>query len=155
MKVSRTSHSFDLLFVMTLMFAFIVIALLLVGFGSNLYKNTVDTAETNYQLRTALSYVSNKVNHNAACEHSYETVNGVDALLIREQISGRSYTTYIYYFDGALYEQFTEDAINFDPQNGTMIIEVQSFGVTVSGNILSLTATAAGGASRTVSIPIG
>lgn len=125
-KDSRRSS--EILFVLSLFCVFAISALALVNIGATVYQNIVKETDNNFDMRTSLSYVATKVRQ---CDQqnavSVEPLSGQDALVLRETIDGDAYETWIYHYDGKLYELFTTAGAQFTPQEGTDLMEIKSF----------------------------
>lgn len=124
-------HTIDILFVITLFLVFTVSVLMLTGTGAKVYERIVDHMETNYNSRTAYTYIFNKI-HRADKNGSVRigSLSGQDAVLLFEEIDNVAYCTYLYCYDGQLMELFTRYGQSMDPKYGTPILEVEKFSVT-------------------------
>lgn len=147
--------SFDLIFTMTLMCVFIVVSLLLVAMGANLYKSSIERSDTEYELRTSIAYVSNKLTADRCREVSCETADGVTCIKIADDSGGETYITYVYFLDGALCEMLVREGSDFDLSLGTTIIKLRGFDFTIDGGTVTLTSTASDGSIRTTQVYIG
>lgn len=137
------SYSFDMIFAAMLFCFFTVISLLLVGVGSSVYRNTQAAFEEDYVLRTALSYVSGKIRYNSVSSCSTDIIGETEVLIFSETVDNRDYETLIYYFDGALCEQYILAENNVSLSNGTKIVEPDSFTFELSKEgVLHLNVTA-------------
>lgn len=123
-------HTVDVLFVITLFCVFAISVIMATSLGANVYKNIVDDMEGNYNTRTSYTYIINKV-HQSDREGlvSVGSYEGVDALIISEEIDNIIYNTYLYYYDGHLRELFTRSDQTFDPAFGTELFKLESFKV--------------------------
>ncbi len=121
-------HTIDFLFVITLFFVFSISSLLLIVFGAKIYQNTVEKMQSNYQERTSLAYISEKIKqHDAHNAVTIETYQGIDSLVLSETIGESTYYTYIYYYDGYIRELLTADPGDLGPNAGNKIIEATDF----------------------------
>lgn len=107
---------------------FAVSALFLVNIGVQVYKNVVTANNDNFELRTSLSYMATKVRQ-ADCEGMVELrdIDGVRVLVLGEEDEDGAFETYIYFWDGYLYEHFMEKDGYFEPGYGMETFEVSSF----------------------------
>jgi hypothetical protein len=85
----------DILFVLALFGIFAVSALVVVTIGADIYQRTVQDMSSNYDSRTAISYLTEKVRR-------------ADSLLSDEQ-EGERFCTLLYYHDGYLKELFMRE----------------------------------------------
>lgn len=105
-------HIVDILFVLALFLVFTLSTLTLVLFGANIYQNTVNSMEDNYNARTVCSYISGKFRSNdSAGDISIGSIDGQPSLILNHEINDASYSTYIYEYDGYLRELFVSDSV--------------------------------------------
>ena len=103
-------HIVDILFVLALFGVFAVSALVLVTIGANVYQNTVEDMECNFDSRTAMAYLTEKIRQNdGAGSVSIGELEGVEALLLKQEIEGENYITYLYFHEGSLRELFIKE----------------------------------------------
>lgn len=154
-RVSSNKGALSSAFVLTLFLLFAVTALLLALFGAEIYEDSADAAEKNSRLRASLLYVSNKL-------HSGDTAAGcgllnyedMPVLCIGEELEGEFYITYIYYYGGALREQFLHSEMPFDPACGEEIAELDDMLMQpMDANRIRITAVY-GGESRSVTVAL-
>lgn len=121
----------DILFVLALFGVFAVSALALVTIGADVYQHTVEDMGVNYESRTAVSYIMEKVRQNDTGDSiSLTTLEEVPALCMLSRIDGETYCTYLYLYDGHLKELFMRDGTSLGGQvlpAGTDIMELQDF----------------------------
>ena len=92
----------DILFVLALFGVFAVSALSLVTIGADVYQHTVEDMSVNYESRTAVSYITEKVRQNDAADSILlTTLENVPALCMVSQLDGDTYCTYLYLYDGS------------------------------------------------------
>jgi hypothetical protein len=100
----QRSHIVDVLFVLALFGVFALSALVLTSIGADVYRHTVTNMQGNYEIRTAASYLEEKVRRGDSPE--IVTFTGAQALSLPETINGTTYTTLLYYHDGYLRELY-------------------------------------------------
>lgn len=106
----------DILFVLVLFGVFTVSALMLVMIGSEVYRRTVEDMSNNYETRTSVAYITEKIRQNdtAPAENtsymsnsiSLSTLSGEPALVLTQNMNGETYCTYLYLYNGYLRELF-------------------------------------------------
>lgn len=121
-------HMIDILFVLALFCMFAFSAVILVIFGANVYEKTIQNMDHNFNSRTAISYITEKVRQSDADGAiSIQTIDGIDILVLAETIDDVEYATYLYETDGSIHELFSRSDLPFDPQAGQKILSVSSF----------------------------
>ena len=133
------THSMQGVFVFVLLGLFAVMSTLMVLLGAQMYRNTVDHTTANNQDRVLGAYVRSMIRaEDADRSVSVENHDGVNALALREMIDGEEYVTWLYGYEGQLYEQFTGADRDFNPTSGTVICPVKAFGPKLDGNLLTV-----------------
>ena len=141
MKQRQKHYSFDLVLAMTLFCVFTVVALLLVGIGSRVYASCGEKL-----LRTALSYLAGKTRYESVCLTETRPLENTEAIVLTERTESGDYETWIYFYDGALCEQYIPAGGAVDPAAAAALIRLEDFSFTLSedGRTLDLTVRAAG-----------
>ena len=105
-------HIVDILFVLALFLVFTLSTLTLVLFGANIYQNTINSMEDNYNARTVCSYILGKFRSNDSFgDINIGSIDGKPSLILNQEINDASYSTYIYEYDGYLRELFVSDSV--------------------------------------------
>ena len=148
-------HIVDILFVLGLFGVFTLSALVLVTLGANIYKNTMREMKSNYNSRSAYSYIAEKVRQNdvlgnVTIENFYDT----DALVFTQEVNDDLYCTYLYFHDGMLKELFMkkDSDIGASPLDaGNDILSLSAFDLSfVSSNILKMHLTTSTGEQKNI-----
>ena len=127
-KLTSKSRKIDSFFVMILFFLFAITAAILVLIGVRQYQVTADSMNYNYEMRTATSYLREKVRQNDShASISVCDIDGVSALSLKSTVNGQVYYTYIYYYDGYLRELYVQADSSYTLSAGQQIIEISGF----------------------------
>ena len=125
-------HMIDILFVLALFCMFAFSAVVLVIFGANVYEKTVQNMNHNFDSRTAISYITEKVRQaDVDGAISIQELDGQFVLVLKETIDQVDYATYLYEHDGSIHELFTRSDLPFDPDSGQRILSVKEFTLSV------------------------
>ncbi|MDR1714161.1 MAG: DUF4860 domain-containing protein [Coriobacteriales bacterium] len=124
-------HSADILVVLTLFCVYTLSALLLVVIGARVYQDTAAVMTSNYDQRTSVLYVAEKLRQSdAAGAVRFDAVAAGDgagvALVLTEQESGLGYETWIYVAEGTLYEQLVAPGDRPQPTLSQAIMPMQA-----------------------------
>ena len=147
----------DVFVVLALFALFALSAALLIALGASVYRRSVRAMEDNYELRTAYAYVTEKVRRGEAeggarvSVFQDSTGRRFDAIVIREIIDGDPYVTYLYEYEGALYELFTSDGNVLPASAGQRILALGEDGFRfeeVSERLIRVTLYCADGKTR-------
>lgn len=138
----------DVLFVLALFAVFTVSALALVYIGADVYQHTVQDMSTNYETRTSVSYVTEKIRKcdsilsNGESSVRLSTLSGAPAIELVQEVDGVLYSTYLYLYDGYLKELFMRKDASLGGNEldaGENIMPLKSFSVTAdTSRLLSI-----------------
>jgi len=128
MDKGKKPHTIDVLFVITLFAVFALSIMSLTGIGAGIYSNIVEKMTLNYGSRTTFSYVVNKIHQSdEEGKITMGTYDGLNALIISDEVNNITYCTYLYEYENELKELFTRQGQEFDPKYGTTIVKLDSF----------------------------
>ena len=103
----ENEHMTDILFTLALFCVFAASALLVILIGADVYQSLVSDMQDNYNSRTALSYVTEKIHqHDEAGSVDVCNIQGTAALVLYDEQNGSEYATYIYNADGKIKELY-------------------------------------------------
>ena len=141
MRLKRgMQHEMQGVFVFVLLGMFAVMSALLVLLGAQMYRGTVDKSEADNASRILFSYVRSMVRaEDARSSVDIEDHEGIKVLAMHEEIEGDPYVTWLYSYEGSLYEQFTRANREFSPASGTAICAAGTFEPVLEGNLLTVT----------------
>ncbi|MCL2819832.1 MAG: DUF4860 domain-containing protein [Oscillospiraceae bacterium] len=118
-------RSTDTIFVLIVFSIFAFSVLMVLMLGASVYRNINDISRAEQHEHTAFSYIWTKTkNFDEAGAITVGEFGGVSAILINEKIGETDYRTAIYVSDGWLLELFSEAALDFSPQSGRRIVEI-------------------------------
>ena len=153
----------DVLFVLALFGVFTISALMLVTIGAEVYRHTVDDMRHNYETRTSVAYITEKIhqndtliNNNGSWEGSVNisTLASEPALVLKQIINGEMYSTYLYLHDGYLKELFMKSGTYLGEDTlsaGQEIMELSEFNMEqISDNLLSIKIVSSQGDIHTI-----
>ncbi|MBR4442983.1 MAG: DUF4860 domain-containing protein [Clostridia bacterium] len=135
----KISHSMQGVFVFVLLGLFAVMSTLMVLLGAQMYRGTVDKAAENSEKRMLSAYVRSMVRaEDGARSVKVEEYGDIQALALYEDIDDEMYVTWIYLYEGPVYEQFTSADNEFEPDSGTEIAPATEFIPTLNEGLLSV-----------------
>jgi len=121
------NHSSEIIFTMLLFFMFTFMILTVLISGVSVYKNTEEIMHNRYEERTAMAYVMTRLRQSDTYDSIYLDSNHIvdSMVIIKEYLFGMEYRTYMYCYNGWIYELFTTAEFEFDPNAGTPIVEAE------------------------------
>ncbi|MFZ2539142.1 MAG: DUF4860 domain-containing protein [Oscillospiraceae bacterium] len=154
LTVKTSSHVVDLLFTLALFCVFTATSLMVVLIGANVYKSTVSGMSKNFDMRTSLTYLSEKVRQNDVADGVHlADLDGKTALVLEQNFNDTSYQTWIYYDDSSLKELFTKKGNDISIADGREIMKTSDFKIECSPEgIFSFTTISKTGESATAKV---
>lgn len=154
-KYKNKGHSTDIFFVLCIFLIFAVVLSSLLIIGIKTYEGIHAETEQNYELRTGILYIENKI-HSCNEEGKIETerFGDSDAIILSETDDfGNEYVTRLYCYNGSLMELYTEKDNILDPVAGNEIADMEYMNIDNSDDdILKITVKNANGKERTIAV---
>lgn len=145
-KQATKQFSFQFIFIMLLYLIIVILSVMIISLGKNIYDSINEDRNINYELRVSLSYIANKIRQSdIEGRVEIKDLYGVSALLINEEFDQEEYQTWIYFYDGAIYEMFTDKDAVFELSDGMKIVEADLFNIEeIKNDLYKFTATSRG-----------
>ena len=151
----KIQHSMQGVFIFVLLGLFALMSTLMVLLGAQMYRGTVDRSVKNNDYRVLSAYVRSMVRaEDGAGAVTVEERDGSPVVAMREVIDDEEYVTWIYQYEGQLYELFTDLEEDFDPESGTAICAANSFEASMEGDLLTVRMTDGAGEPCTVQVAL-
>lgn len=133
----KSNNSFHIVFVMLLFLTIVIMSVMIILLGQNIYESINDDRAENYEKRVSLSYIANKIRQ-ADKENSIQLkeLDGSLALVIKEVYENENYETWIYYYNKGIYELFTDENNELKLEDGMKIMSVKGFTIEKLNNQL-------------------
>ncbi len=136
-KINKNEHTVDLIFTLALFCVFTASALIVTFIGANVYKQTINTMNDNFNVDTAVSYITTKLQQSDVKNGvSVASIGTTPAIMLSNKYddSDVEFVTYIYCYQDNLYELFTKKDMPVTPDMGTKIIPVNSLNFEIQDN---------------------
>ena len=138
----NVQHSMQGAFIFVLLGLFALMSTLMVLLGAQMYRATVDRSQYNNENRVMGAYVRSMV-------RAMDGADGVEitqlgdtvALGLRDIIDDEVYVTWLYQYEGQLYELFTEREEEFFPERGSEICPSNRFAPSLGDGLLTVNMT--------------
>lgn len=133
MKGTEYRKTTDLLALLVFgVFALCVAAVLLTG--AKTYRTLTDRAEESHAHRVVVRYLTTRFHQ--APRVQVEDFCGLQALVIPEEIDGRTYLTRVYCYEGQLRELFSGEDTAVAPGDGEVVLALRGLTFSVGEGIL-------------------
>ncbi len=120
----RMSYIVELLFSLLIFTVFVLGSFFILLFGANAYQSMVDSQLLQDENQMAIAYISTKIQQAPSSEAiELIDIDDVNCLVVEEVIDDVSYSSLVYYRDGALWELFTPTD-RIDIEHATKVLEV-------------------------------
>jgi len=120
-----------------LVFAVFSLCILLVLlFGAGVYQDLTEAGAARFDRRMAVRYITTRVRQ--AQTLTVEQFEGIPALVMRENTEGEDFLIRIYGYDGALRELYCEASAQLQPDDGEMVLPVESLEFDLTGSVLTV-----------------
>ena len=137
MRNSRASKLSTILLLCILGF-FVVFAVLIVIVSANIHKSSMDMTEYNFNARTSILYMSEKVRQNDSINSvRVDSFEGSDALVLIEEFDGDFYETWIYLDEGYLSEVFINSNTELISGIGQKIMPIEELAIEKSLGVIN------------------
>lgn len=137
----KVQHGMQGAFIFVLLGLFALMSTLMVLLGAQMYRSTVDRSQYNNENRVMGAYVRSMIRSMDNGEISVEAPEGIPALALKEVYDGETYVTWLYQYEGQLYEQFTDMEEEFVPERGTEICPANSLSAQIEDGLLTVSLT--------------
>lgn len=120
--MERKKHSIDVLFMFVLFAIFAILSVLIIFIGSGVYGRITENKEINEQIRTTLSYITNKVRETDGNVYLMEK-DGNQVLVLTHEYEDYSVDTWVYEYNSKLMEMTVDSGDEFDLKYGDVLLD--------------------------------
>ena len=151
--MGKKKHIVNMLFTVLLLGVFALAAIFVAVIGAEVYQSSSIKMQANFDTRTSLVYIAEKVRQSASTDFDVREVAGNDALVITEIYDDeREYETWIYVADGKLNEATVTKGTEVDRRKGQSIMDMNSMDFEVSGNLVTITIENTNGETESLTV---
>ncbi len=138
LKNSKYSHMVHVVVILIMFLTFTLSTVYVTIYCVDVYKKITEKSQENYDLRTGLLYISNKIK---SVDNVYiNEIKNIDMIIIPETIDGVSYETRIYCYNGKLMEIFTEKDNDVPLSSGMYITDMNSMTIEEEDGLITVIA---------------
>lgn len=130
MDKQNRQNQFPFIFIMLIYLIIVILSVMIISLGKNIYDSINEERNTNYNLRVSLSYIANKIRQSdkrSAVE--IRQVSGVNALVLNEEFDEEKYQTWIYFYEDGIYEMYTDAGAAFELSDGLKVVDADAFSI--------------------------
>ncbi|MBQ3030974.1 MAG: DUF4860 domain-containing protein [Anaerotignum sp.] len=123
--------------------------------GADVYQKMRQRDTATYESRTAVQYMTTRVHQADRAESiTAEAFDGLDALVLREEIGGETYETKLYCYDGWLMELYAAADSDLSPADGEKILELKGLELSLQDGLLQAKLTLPDGREEELSLQL-
>lgn len=151
-KHISNKFSIQFIFIMLLFLIIVILSVMIINLGKEIYISINNDRTNNYELRVSLSYISNKIRQ-ADKENMVDIrdFNGNQAIVIKETYDGLSYENWIYYNENNIYEILIDEGQSFGIYDGMKVLEADNFDISkINDNLYKISVEEEGRSSDLV-----
>ncbi|MEG1821291.1 MAG: DUF4860 domain-containing protein [Clostridiales bacterium] len=137
-------HTGDVFFTVLLFLLFALTGFGVVAMGANVYRHTAENMTLNYDTRTSVFYISEKVRQ-APGAITLGKCGNLEGLIIDESYDGKPYETWIFCGNGKLREVTVAQGEKIEPNDGQAIMDIEDLSLKINNNILTIDVAVAKG----------
>ncbi len=144
------NHQIDLLFVLALIGVFALCSFILAALGLSVYRDTAENSAEDFERRTALLYIAQKVRQhdNSGCV-SLDSVGDADALVLTDIYAEQRFETWVFVAAGELREVTVPAGTAVSSADGQAIMALSDMSLALTGRALSINVTLPDAEQRT------
>jgi hypothetical protein len=115
------------MFTILLLGIFALTAVFVAVMGAKVYANSADKMHANFETRTSIVYLSEKIRTCPGDDYSIREVNGNTALVLSEEIGGNVYESWVFVYKERLCEATIMKGDTVLPGTAQQIMDLKSF----------------------------
>ena len=145
--VGRSPKMIQNVFVLLLLSLFAILSTFLVTIGAQMYRNTVDSAEKNNNMRIMTAVVRSAIWAEDGGDVAVETLEYKDGETVKNittlsvmmtAYDGTPFIKRLYAYGGYLLESTTLQEMEFNPEYGEQLCELNKFEPSIDGKVLNV-----------------
>jgi len=148
--VGKKKHSINMMFTILLLGIFALTAIFVAVMGARVYANSADKLHANFDTRTSIVYLSEKIRTNPGDNYSVREVDGNTALVLTEELGQYVFESWIFVRNDRLCEITVMQGDTVLPGVAQQIMDLRSLDARlVDGGIEITVVTVAGDTNST------
>ena len=140
------------MFTIALLCIFALSAIFVATMGAKVYENSAGKLQENFETRTSLVYLSEKIRTCSEGTADVRDLDGNNALVITTKYEGSTYESWIYVYEGQLREATKAEGITLDPRAGQVIMELSDLTLEKTNKGVTISVTTTEGHTHTTTI---
>jgi len=124
--VGKKNHSINMMFTILLLGIFALTAIFVAVMGANVYANSAEKLQANFDTRTSLVYLSEKIRTNPSDDYDVREVGGNTAIVLTERVGDFVFESWIFVANERLSEATIMQGDTVIPGAAQQIMDLKS-----------------------------
>ena len=150
--MGKKKHAVNMMFTILLLGLFALTSIFVAMMGVKVYANSADKMHANFDTRTSIVYLSEKIRTCAGDDFDVRELDGSTALVLSEEVEGNIYESWIFVSDDQLCEATIIKGDTIIPGAAQHIMPLKSFDAQRTSDGIELTAVTMEGDRNTTFI---
>ena len=148
--MGKKKHSVNMMFTILLLGIFAMAAIFVAVMGAKVYANSADKMQANFDTRTSIVYLSEKIRTNPGGDYAIKDIDGTTALVLTEEINDNIFESWIFVANDRLSEITIKQGDQVLPSSAQQIMDLKSLDVVMrDGGVEITVVTVAGDVNTT------
>ena len=150
--MGKKNHSINLMFTVLLLGIFALTAIFTAVMGAKVYANSAEKMVANFDTRTSIVYLSEKIRTNPGDNYDVREVNGAPALVLTEQLGDYVFESWIFVMNDRLCEVTIMQGDTVVPGVAQQIMDLSSLNAVKKNGGIEITVVTVAGDTNTTFI---
>ena len=151
--IGKKKHSVNMMFTVLLLGIFAMAAIFVAVLGAKVYANSADKMHANFDTRTSLVYLSEKIRTSQGDNFTVRSLDdGTTALVLTEEVRGTVYESWIFVSNDRLCEITVAEGDKVLPGIAQQIMDLKSFNAIIHDHGVEITVITLAGDTNTTYI---
>jgi len=137
--MGKKKHSVNMMFTIMLLGVFALTAVFVAVMGAKVYANSADNMQANFDTRTSLVYLSEKIRTCPGDNFSVRELDGSTALVLSEAVGDQVYESWIFVSNDELCEATVSQGDTVQPAAAQKIMGLKSLDATLKDGGIEIT----------------
>jgi hypothetical protein len=135
----KKKHSTNMMFTVMLLCIFALAAIFVAVLGAKVYANSAEKLQANFDTRTSIVYLSEKIRTCPGDAYDVREVEGAKALVLSQEVEGTTYESWIYVYHEELCEAVIVAGDTVSTAGGQQIMPLKSLDAEIGGGGIRIT----------------
>ena len=122
----KKKHSVNMMFTVMLLCIFALAAIFVAVLGAKVYANSAEKLQANFDTRTSIVYLSEKMRTCPGDAFEVRDLNGSKAIVLSQELNSAVFESWIYVNDGSLCEAIVAAGDTPSPAGGQKIMPLKA-----------------------------